>query len=136
MYWYIPLIVIIIILIICAFLFQQIKENHDGDDPVLYRLKQKLKMIDPSIENFELYKGNKSYTINKKKVYLCIKDENGNYYDDNTLIYVFLHEIAHVLCTEIGHTDGFYDIFNDLLDKAAGLGMYNGKPIVSNYCNY
>ena len=39
----------------------------------------------------------------KQKVYLCLKDENNEYYNDNMLIYVALHELAHVLCDEIGH---------------------------------
>ena len=29
-------------------------------------------------------------------MHLCLKDENGNYYDDNMIIYVALHELAHI----------------------------------------
>ena len=45
---------------------------------------------------------------------MCLKDKNGKYYDDNMLNYVALHELAHVLCDEIGHTDKFYAIFDEL----------------------
>jgi hypothetical protein len=80
---------------------------------------------------------NKSYTINKSKMYLCLKDKNGNYYNTNMLMYVALHELAHVLCDEIGHTDKFHNIFNNLLDIANSLGYYSYSiPITMNYCNY
>ena len=59
-----------------------------------------------------LSKGKKSYTINKEDIFLCLLDENGNYYHDNMLIYVLLHEISHSVCNEIGHTEKFNKIFH------------------------
>ena len=49
---------------------------------------------------------------------MCLKDSDGNYYDDNSLMFVLLHEIAHVICKSIGHTDEFHKIFEDLLKEA------------------
>ena len=51
------------------------------------------------------------------------------------LVYVGLHELAHVLCDEIGHTDKFYAIFDKLMDKAEEIGVYDRNiPVVDNYC--
>ena len=76
-----------------------------------------------------------SFTINKSRVNLCLKDKEGNYYDDNMLMYVALHELAHVMCDEIGHTDKFHEIFDKLLEKAAAYGIYDPSiPPISNYC--
>jgi hypothetical protein len=81
--------------------------------------------------------GKKSYTLNKEDIYLCLKDENNQYYDDNMLTYVLLHEISHSICDEIGHTDKFHRIFQALTKKAVELNIYNDKiPLVRNYCLY
>jgi hypothetical protein len=114
----------------------KIKENYLQDDPKLLHLKQMLSSIHPEIDDIKLYKANKSYTINKEKIYLCLKDENGDYYSDNMLIYVFLHELAHFLNKDdIGHTEKFHEIFQDLLEKAHDIGVYNFSiPPIENYC--
>lgn len=84
-----------------------------------------------------LSKGKKSYTINKEEIFLCLLDENGNYYDDNMLIYVLLHEISHSVCNEIGHTEKFNKIFHAFIKKAVELQIYdNTKPLIRNYCLY
>ena len=84
-----------------------------------------------------LSKGKKSYTINKEEIFLCLKDENDQYYSDNMLIYVLLHEISHSVCDEIGHTEKFHKIFNALTTKAVELGIYNNQiPLIRDYCLY
>lgn len=139
-------------LIIWAIIFQ-IKEKHLQDDPKLQEIRNILHpMFNQNIkynhileglnnENIlhkvSFYKGNKSYTINKHKIFLCLQDENGNYYNNNLLIYVTLHEIAHAICDEIGHTEKFHSIFEALLEKATELGIYNPSiPIDPDYCSH
>ena len=89
------------------------------------------------LNEISLFKGNKSYTINKEQIYMCLKDEKNNYYDDNMLTYVLLHEIAHSICDEIGHTNKFHKIFDALLAKAEEMNIYDSNlPLIRNYCNY
>lgn len=113
-----------------------IKEHHLQDDPKLHQLKEMLAPLHPVVKNLKLYKGKKSYTINKEKIYLCLKDQNDNYYSNNMLIYVLLHELAHLLNKEdIGHTEKFHEIFEGLIEKAHDLGIYNTSiPPVEDYC--
>lgn len=113
-----------------------IKEYHLQDDPMLYKLKHIMEPLHPEVKNLKLYKGNKSYTINKKKIYLCLRDKNGEYYPINMLLYVLIHEFAHYLNKDdIGHTEKFHKIFEQLLDKAYELGIYNPSiPPLDNYC--
>lgn len=40
--------------------------------------------------------GDQSATFNKKDIYICIKDKNGNIYPLYILYNVLLHELAHV----------------------------------------
>lgn len=88
------------------------------------------------MDRINLNEGDKSFTINKQNIYLCLKDKNNhNFYDENVLVYVVLHEIAHVLCNEVGHTHKFINIFNALLDRATAVGEYNpNRPFVEDYC--
>jgi hypothetical protein len=89
-------------------------------------------------DGLKLYKGKKSYTINKEHTYMCLYDETGNYYPLNMLLHVLLHEISHSKNTkDIGHTTEFYRVFQEIQDQAEALGIYNSKiPIINNYCEY
>ena len=118
-------------------IYTHIVENYkkESDDPVMMVIKEKLKQIHPEVSKLEFYESNKSYTLNKQKVHLCLKDANGDYYNENMLTYVALHELAHVLCDEVGHTAKFYKIFDDLLDRAYDKGLYDPSiPIIQDYC--
>jgi len=116
----------------------QLREEYLQSDPKLQELKQMCLPIHPDVKDVQLFKGKKSYTINKKKIYICLFDENGEYYGNNTLIYVFLHELSHFLNKgDVGHTEQFHRIFEDILVKATDLGIYDPSiPVEENYCMY
>lgn len=128
----------VLIIILLWVIHRQVKEYHLQDDPMLYTLKEVLKPVHPIMSTLKLYKGDKSYTINKEKIFLCLKDENGDYYPLNMLVYVLLHEVAHQLNTQdIGHTEAFHAKFDELLDRATKIGVFNPSiPIIQNYCNH
>ena len=109
----------------------------EKDKQVLDEIYQRLLEVHPFTKNLSLKHGQKSYSINKKQVYLCLKDEQGEHYAMNMLMYVALHELAHCMCDEIGHTPKFHEIFNHLLDIAHEKNVYD-KTIepLSSYCNY
>lgn len=79
----------------------------------------------------------RSYTLEKRNVFLCLRDESGQFYEDSMLTYVLLHEVAHVISRSIGHTPEFYEIFDALLAKADELKILDRhfEP-VEGYCNY
>lgn len=116
----------------------QVREHHLQDDPMLHLLKELAKPIHPVFEKMQLYKGDKSYTINKEKTFMCLYDENNQYYPSSILLYCLIHEAAHVLNTkDIGHTENFYKVFDELLKRAIELGIYNPSiPLVQNYCGH
>lgn len=130
--------IFIILIILIFFLLTRFIEEFKKEDPMLHTIRNKMRPLHPEmVDHIILLEDTKSYTINKKKVYLCLKDENGEYYNDNMLMFVAIHELAHVLCDEIGHTDKFQDIFQDLLKKAADLQIYDPSVApIQNYCEY
>ena len=79
-----------------------------------------------------------SYTVNKgEQIVLCIRSKNGIFFDINEIIYIFIHELAHIICNEIGHTEKFYNINRFLIREASRLNIYeiinyNINPV--NYC--
>lgn len=129
-------VVYLILLIIVIFMLKDKIENFILQyDSKIDGLREKLALVHPRAKELEYFHDKKSYTINKEKIYLCIKDEHGEYYDENMLIYASLHELGHVLCDEIGHTDKYWAIFDNLLEKAAKLGIYDpNAPINPEYC--
>jgi hypothetical protein len=117
--------------------YRQISEHYQQLDPMLQTIKDSLIRLHPRAGSIELFEGKKSYTINKKRIYLCLKNKNQEYYDQNMLMYVAIHELSHVLCDEIGHTPKFNRIFREQLERAAELGIYDpDKPIVRDYCGH
>ena len=102
--WIIVVILVILILVGWGIYQKKLTDRFLENDPSILRLKNKLLPFFPEIANTLVLKGNKSYTVRKFKIHLCIEDENGRLYDDNMLTYVFLHELAHCLNTkELGH---------------------------------
>lgn len=89
------------------------------------------------LNNVTIVEDNESYTINKRVIHLCTKSpRNGEYYDKNTLMFVVLHELSHVICDDIGHTDKFLQINRAILNFAIKNGYYDpSKPFVENYCS-
>lgn len=129
---------IVLITLLFFLVYKQVKETFTQQDDVLLRLRNRCSKVFPKeMESIQLYTGDKSYTINKEKVYLCMKDENGNYYNDNILTHVLLHELAHTMCHEVGHTDLFQEIFQDLMERAHEQGIYDMDTYIpENYCVY
>lgn len=135
--FYCILFIFTISLIMSLYIAIRIKERYEEDDPMLKELKNILQPVFPDLDTVILLKGKKSYTINKKRIHLCLTDENGSYYHKNMLIYVLLHELAHVRCDEIGHTEKFHRIFADLLKTAETHGLYDPRiPTIRDYCEY
>lgn len=86
-------------------------------------IKKKIKESE-IIEN--LTNTDTSYTVNKgEKLILCLADrKTDKLYDYNLLIYVLIHELAHIMNSTYGHDDAFKKTFRQLIDIAEEIGIY------------
>jgi len=68
--------------------------------------------------------GYTSYSINKgEQIVLCLRT-NDKLVDINTMMFVVLHELAHLSTESIGHTDEFWNNFRWILEEAINIGIY------------
>lgn len=70
-----------------------------------------------------------SYSENKGvRVVVCLRDKTAppNYpvIEKNTVMFVVLHEMAHLMTETIGHTSEFWANFRRILQDAVQLGIY------------
>ena len=83
-----------------------------------------------------------AYSENKgEQIALCLSNKNkkdtDNLIDQNTLMFVALHELSHLATKTIGHDDLFWKNFKFLLKESETLGIYkpvNYKNHNKNYC--
>jgi predicted metal-dependent hydrolase len=65
-----------------------------------------------------------SYSINKgEQIVLCLRTNN-KLMDLNTMMFVVLHEMAHVCSISIGHTEEFWVNFKWILEESINIGIY------------
>lgn len=78
-----------------------------------------------SISEGSVDSGYTSYSVNKgEKIILCIRQKNQTFVDKNTILYVAIHELGHLMTPEIGHTPSFWKNFKFLLNEAVAIKLY------------
>lgn len=133
---------ILIIVYIFYRIMMEVRDNYENQNEDVFsrELVEKIRRIDPRVDEvvdqLRFFEGDKSYTLDKKYVFLCKRDKKtGQQYHNNQLVLVLIHEISHALCDEVGHTPKFDAIFEDLLNKATLAGVYDDTiPHVEGYC--
>jgi len=85
-----------------------------------------------------------TYTVNKDEMHICLRtrDINENVYDINLLMYVILHELAHMCNYDSrgvpiqGHGDEFKRIFRILVQESIDLNIYTYTDYRANPIEY
>jgi hypothetical protein len=122
----------------CKELVKYMDENHNDNQDV----RQLVSGFNPAkvmetlpTSTFTAYSENKG-----EKVAFCLnqqKADNNNLIDENTLLFVAIHELAHIMTKSIGHKSEFWANFKFLLENAKDAGIhdpvdYKKKP--QEYC--
>jgi len=89
------------------------------------RLKKRLNKL--KIEEAPHEEDSSSYTINKGELMaVCLrkKNENKELHNIQTLMFVIIHELAHIMTISEGHTKEFMENFRFILEEAQLSGIY------------
>jgi len=63
-----------------------------------------------------------AFTMDKRDLFLCIRDADGNVQNFEDLMFILLHEIAHMANPTHGHDERFWKQFKKILEMAHELG--------------
>ena len=79
-----------------------------------------------------------AYSVNKgDELSICIRDkETEKFIEDNTVIFVAVHEMAHIMTKETGHPPEFWDNMKYLLENAEEMGIYIPKDYSKEPVDY
>ena len=68
-----------------------------------------------------------AYSVNKgDELSICIRDKDTEtFIEDNTINFVAIHEIAHIMTKSTGHTPEFWGNMKYLLEEGQEIGIYN-----------
>jgi hypothetical protein len=81
-----------------------------------------------------------SYSVNKgEKVHLCLRQREGNneaLVSENIMVFVSLHEMAHVVTPSLGHGPDFWNNFAWLLKQAEEIKIYSYQDFKAHPVSY
>jgi hypothetical protein len=117
-------------------LVEYMKEHHPKD-PRVIRLVDNYNpsSISETLPTSELT----AYSENKgEKLAFCLnKTKNGStLIDINTLTFVAIHELAHIMTVSVGHKKEFWDNFKYLIENAKKAGIYEPVDYKNNNESY
>ena len=121
----------------CKELVKYVGEKYP-DDPDVKRLVEGFnpQKISETLPNSELT----AYSENKgEKIAFCLSKtkESTTLIDVNTLTFVAIHELSHVMTKSVGHKQEFWQNFKFLLENAKAANIYvpiDYKKKPQNYC--
>ena len=105
--------------------------QHYKNDPSAMadpRIKVMIERFNPeNMSENDLDADSTSYSENKgEKIVVCLRDKQAPYrlVEENTVMFVILHEMAHLMTTTVGHTAEFWTNFKRILHDAVQCGIY------------
>lgn len=135
---------------------QQDLDSRKGESAVVDQMARRLRKTYDRESMFEHYPTKPatdvSYNVDKgESIAMCLREwspeghENAEHHDENEVLFVALHEIAHSLnCDETsyrcgdsyGHDKMFWFIFKKLLDSAERIGSFKKVNYAKHPVNY
>jgi hypothetical protein len=107
-------------------------------EPYIEQLKNNLSETNTIVYETDPSSQLTSYSVNKgEELSFCLKSKKTNQLHDlNLLMYVAIHEMAHVACPEIGHGKLFQKIFKKLAEEAVKINIYKKVNYSDNPVEY
>lgn len=112
-------------------LVDHLYQHKDSKDSKYSKNKKYIEQLKSRIENAVINESSEdsaytSYSVNKgEQIVFCLRSKHDNkLHELNLLMYVAIHEMAHVGCPSYGHNDEFKHIFAFFTTIAIELGLY------------
>lgn len=81
-----------------------------------------------------------SSTINKgESIHMCLRERDGvneSLVNENVMLFVAIHELAHICTKSVGHGPDFWNNFGWLLKEAESLGIYKYTDFSAHPVSY
>jgi hypothetical protein len=110
------------------------------DKPQVKRLLQRFEASPDRILESTPDAEHTSYSVNKgEKVHLCLRQRQGGdetLVNENVMVFVALHEMAHMITDSIGHEPEFWNNFGWLLKEAEAIGAYQYQDFKAHPVRY
>ena len=116
-------------------LLNYLKKNHPNDN----RIKRLFNRYDEdNIQETNLNDSGTSYSIDKgEQVNLCLRSKKTQeLHSINILMFVTIHELAHIMSRTYGHNQEFNNNFKFLLINAIKIGIYQNIDYSKNKTNF
>ena len=115
-------------------------ESTFPDKPQVKRLLQRFEANPDRILESTPDAEHTSYSVNKgEKVHLCLRQRQGgdeSLVNENVMVFVALHEMAHMITDSIGHEPEFWNNFGWLLKEAEKIGAYQYQDFKAHPVRY
>lgn len=106
--------------------------NHDEDLKMPFARESIVRRILRNYNSERIYEAiptgqnGTSYTVRKgEQLHLCMRKKGtGQFEDKNSVLFVTIHELAHMGNIYWGHDDDFWAIFKFLITEAVEMGIY------------
>jgi len=123
---------------ICQNIEKLVSNCKDEQEECYKRLVDKF--CPDSFEENDIFADTTSYSENKgEKIVVCLRDKTRRPYplvDENTIMFVMIHECAHLMTESVGHTPEFWTNFRKLLQDSIKVGVYNPTNYTKNPVEY
>jgi hypothetical protein len=116
--------------------FKENKKEYEEYKEALIRMKNNFRP--DNISESSPNNNYTSYSINKgEKIVFCIRSKtSGELVDINTMMFVAIHEMGHLMSESIGHTQEFWKNMKYLLHRGEEIDIYNHKNYSEDSVEY
>jgi hypothetical protein len=120
---------------------EKVVNSFKNDDTIEEAYKLLISRFNPdSFQENDLLADSTSYSENKgEKIVVCLRDKTKHPYplvSENTIMFVMIHECAHLMTVSTGHTPEFWTNFRKLLQDCIKLGVYQQENYTKNPVDY
>ena len=110
------------------------------DKPQVKRLLQRFRAEPGRILEATPDAEHTSYSVNKgESMHLCLRQRQGvdeSLVNENVMVFVALHEMAHTITDEVGHPPAFWNNFGWLLKEAEKIDVYQYQDFKAHPVRY